>query len=141
MSLVPEDLHNLSRAMKSDLFDYVFYRTYVFYLNRKDNTPITYGSIVVSLIQTFCIIDSAIVAQLFFPFEMPTKVNWGILMVLALAFNWYRYERNPNIDIMKAKWGNEHEDEKVKRGILIVIWLATLLLLPILIGIWRHNLN
>jgi hypothetical protein len=127
--------------MMNKLFDYIFYRTYVFYLNRHDNTPVTYGSIVVSLFQTLGIVDIAIVIQLFVPFETPSKIYWGILMVLALVYNWFKYERNPNLDEMKARWGNEPEKEKSEHGTLLVIALVFLMLLPIIMGVLRHNLG
>ena len=123
------------------LFDYIFYRTYVFYLNRHDNTPVTYGSIVVSLVQTFCIIDTAIVIQWFVPFETPSKIYWGILMVLALVYNWFKYERNPYLDEMKARWDNEPEKERSEHGTLLVIALVSLVLFPIIMGVLRHNLG
>jgi hypothetical protein len=121
--------------MKSDLFDYVFY------LNRKANTPITIGSSIVSLILFFCIVDVAFIVQLFVHFEMPSKLYAGLLCLSLMGVNWYRYERNPNVDIMKAKWGNESDEVKSVRGTLIVIGLVGMVLFPILIGVLRHNLG
>lgn len=121
----------------NDVFDYVFYRTFVFYSNRKSNAPQAVGSAIISLIQFFCIVDILFVFQLFLHFEMPSKIYAGILCIFLIGVNWYKYERNPIVDALKAKWGDENDEQKSTKGTLIIVALVILISFPIIIGILK----
>lgn len=115
--------------------DYVFYRTYRFYLKRHDNTPILYGSLVVSLIEFFVIIDILFIVRRFIDFEMPSSVYAAILFILIMGLNWFKYERNPDIEGMSAKWGGESDGDKSTGGTIIVIVIVVVISLPIIVGL------
>lgn len=110
-------------------FDYLYYRTYLFYLKRKDSVPGPSTLSVVVVMQlanltSIIFIASVIYGRLLF-------INKSVavfLFIFTLIINGIYYKKN-NFDKLADKWRNEESGLKNKRGIGIVIYIILSLVL------------
>ena len=72
-------------------------------------------------------------------FEVFDKFYSLLIILPFMAYNWYRYERDFDIKKYEERWGGEPVEERRKKGWLIVLWFAVAILIPVGIGILRHN--
>ena len=56
-----------------------------------------------------------------------------------MAYNWYRYERDFNIEKHEERFGTESVSKRRKKGWLIVLWFVVAVLVPVSIGVLRYN--
>ncbi len=116
------------------LFDYIFYRAYKLGLGRS-KAPIAYAAGIVSVSQFFALLTLFAFLKSFFGFsELPNNFIYVVLVVLFLGLNWYRYERNPRLDEMNKRWGDEEQNKKLIRGWVIVFCIAFLVITPFIIA-------
>lgn len=123
------------------LFDYIYYRVYVFFLVKRDNVPETKGTVVLSILQFFTLLSLVVVIRFFWEFPLPHKFYIIPLALLIGAWNWYRYERNFEIKSLEEQWKDERPSDKRRKGYLIAAYTAFVVLFPMVIGYLKHNLG
>lgn len=123
------------------LSDYIYYRIYVFFLERKDNIPETTGWMLLSLLHFFSLLTIAAFLTFIVNVDSFNKYYALLVIIPLMAYNWYRYERNFDIEKYTGRWSDEPLLKKRTRGWLIVIWFAIVVLIPVSIGVLRHNLG
>jgi hypothetical protein len=122
--------------------DYIYYRVYCFYKEKKETNYHIMGILVVTIIQ-FAILFSFITLLTLFLFEMPSFKNWQSLigMILFFIYTWNRYSNVIEFSVLEMKWFNEDKKQKKTRGFFIVFLLFLFIFFPIFIGYLRHNLG
>lgn len=123
-----------------NLFDNIFYIVYRFY-QKRDGTPAIYASGVLTLMQFLALIDLMFLSQLFYKFEVPSKFVFIPVLILLIAMNWFKYERNYDLKNLEARWEKLEAGKRKERGWLLVVSLVSLVLLPIILGVLEHNLG
>ncbi|KAA8478434.1 hypothetical protein BDE36_0262 [Arcticibacter tournemirensis] len=124
-------------------FDYIFYRITFYYKRKKDLSPETAGSLIVSLLQFFFILDIFILVRIFYEYTIPSGFSkvWALPLIVVLGvMNWYRYEKKSLYPELRRTWKDEDPSRKRKRGRLIVWSLIILLTIPVFYGLIRHNM-
>lgn len=122
------------------LFDYIFYRVYKTY-QKRDNNPEIYASGILSVIQFFTLLSFLAIIRMVYDFPIPNKYLILPLIVLLIGINWFRYERNLNIEELDSRWKEEDPTQTRKKGWLIILYVVVSILFPIMYGILKHNLN
>ena len=117
------------------IFDYIFFRVFYFFKAKNDFSPETKGSLIVSLIQCFTFLLLFDIGILIFDYSMFTS-KWQALPLILLVgiFNWYRYEKNFDLEELEAKWPDEDHNKRIIRGFLIIIYLIVSAAIPVLRG-------
>ena len=121
-------------------FDYIFYRVFKFY-QKRDGTPAIYASGVVSVVQFFMLLSGLAGIRLFIDFPIPQKYFVIPIIVILIASNWIKYERNLDIGMFETKWGTEDLNKRKRNGWIIVLLIVFSIMFPILIGVLKHNLG
>ena len=122
-------------------FDYTYFRIYKFFEGKGDNIPDTKGSMILSLIQFFILLDILVIVRIGLDFTPPEKVFILPVIVIIGLINWYKYEKGNVIDEFEAKWRNERKEQRINKGRLIVFIMIFSFLLPVIHGILEHNLK
>jgi len=125
------------------VFDYIFYRTYMYYRRKREIAAESFASSVVSVFQCFLIIDSFVVVRVFYEYPFPSNFNkyWALVFIIPIGiFNWKRYEKTLDRKHLRKRWNEEDKQQKIFYGRLIVTTLAILLLIPVMYGLIRHNI-
>ncbi|SEL95102.1 hypothetical protein SAMN05421740_11511 [Parapedobacter koreensis] len=126
-----------------DIFDYIFYRVASFYKKRKDLSPETAASMIVALMQFFLILDLFALFRVFYEYDFPNGFNkfWALPVIASIGvINWFRYEKGNLYPKLRKKWKDEDDNQKRKRGKLIVMGIVLVLSIPVLYGLIRHNI-
>jgi hypothetical protein len=113
-----------------NLFDYVYYRVYRYFLDKGDNIPETKGALVLSLLQFFTLLDIFVLIREFHPFILPPDYSVLLIAIVLVAVNLYRYERH-QMDILNNKWQNEDNLRRKRNGYLIGLYLIVSIVIPI----------
>lgn len=124
------------------LFDYVYYRVYRSFKMRGDNVPDTKGSLILSLMQFLAILDILIAIKFVHDFSLPSKLAFFLpLLVIIGVVNWYRYERDFDIEKLEVKWKNEDQRKRIINGCFIGLYLLISFLIPAVYGYLKYNLK
>ncbi|ELR68741.1 hypothetical protein C900_05873 [Fulvivirga imtechensis AK7] len=116
-----------------ELFDYIYYRWLKVYA-KEDRDPDIYASGIVSAYQLLTIVNLVSFGCILLGIERP-EVKYIIpVIVLIFIFNYFRYERGFDISKLEEKWGNEPEDRKRIRFILLVAYLVVTFTVPWIYG-------
>jgi hypothetical protein len=105
------------------LFDYVFYRIYRFFNDKGDLVPETKGLVLLSLIQFVTILDMMIFVKIFYEYPIPKKYYFIPLLLVVGAQNWYRYDKNLDLERLNRQWRGEQKGIRVRNGWLVGIYL------------------
>ena len=124
-----------------DVFDYIFFRTYKFYLRQGSQIADTFASGLVTVLQCFAIIDIRVIIKIFRDYAFPGKLTFVILFVIIGGFNWYRYEHDFDIKELDIRWGEEDNSKRVRNGWILCFSLIIELLIPALYGYFHVNLK
>ena len=118
--------------MMVTLFDYIFYRVYKFFQKKDNFIPDTKASATLSLMQFFTLLDILVFVRIMYPFSLPNKMYVLPVILILGGLNWYRYERNFNIEELENRWSKEDSARRKKNGWFIVLYLvASFLILGI----------
>lgn len=120
-------------------FDYIFYRIYKFSKEKGDFAPETNGSLILSLIQFFTVLDIIVFIRLFYQFPLPDKLFVLPVIIGLGVLNWYRYERKIDIEQLACRWKDEEQSKRTRNGWLIGIYLVVALLIPAVYGYLHVN--
>ena len=105
------------------LFDYTYYRTYKFFKERGDNISEFSATLVLSLMQFLIVIDIMFIVKIVHDYPIPNKFVFLPLLVVIGIINWYRYERNLDIEKLEHQW--KGEDEKKNKEWLVYRFMPT----------------
>lgn len=125
------------------LLDYSFYRTYLFYKNSGDSSPILMGCLVVSLMSGFAILDITILSRVFIKYDLNHSLKVYLLILLVgsmITFN-MRYGGMDKVQSLIIRFGGEDERKSQLRGWLIVAYLIASISIPIIFGYLHGNLG
>jgi hypothetical protein len=123
------------------LFDYIHYRIYQFFKERGDNVPEWKGTLILSLMQSFTVIDVMVIVKIIHDYSFPSKFAFLPLLIVAGAINWYRYERNFDGEKLENRWKDEATQVRKRNGWFIGLYLLASFLIPAAYGYLKHNLN
>ncbi|ELR68600.1 hypothetical protein C900_00216 [Fulvivirga imtechensis AK7] len=115
------------------VFDYIYYRWYNI-VTHKDVHRDIYASSIVASYQMLTFINLILLASILFGFKRPDKIYIILLAVILIVINWYRYERGFDISKLEERWGNEPEDKKRIRFILLIAYLVVTFTVPWIYG-------
>lgn len=123
------------------LIDYIFYRIYSLYKKQGSDVTHVYASGLLSLLQFMTVVSILFLINIFIGFSLPSKWGFAPLLIIFMILNWYRYERNFDIEEFAAQWKDEDSSEKKKKGWLIIVYFAIVVLFPVTLGVLEHNLG
>jgi len=124
------------------LFDYVFFRIYEYYKSYGSDLTHQYSSGLVSLIQGLTIVTGIGLTSLVWPKLMFTKNYYALFIFIPIMIiNWYRYERNFSYEKWSEKWKNEKKHLRTRKGWLIVVYYAFVIIALIFVAFLRYNLG
>jgi energy-coupling factor transporter transmembrane protein EcfT len=126
--------------MKS-FFGYIHYRVYLLFKEKGDNVPEFKGTLILSLIQCFTIVDIMVMVKIVYDYPFPNKHFFLPLLIVVGFLNWYMYERNFDIKKLDCYWKNESPEVKARKGWLIASYILIAMLMPIVYGYLKVNLN
>lgn len=105
------------------LFDYFFYRIFIFFKNRDDKVANTSALSILSLVEFCTLLDFMIIAQAVFEFPNPSKVYAFAAMLILLALNLSRYQSMKTVEKICEQWADENKDTAMRKGWLILAYL------------------
>lgn len=128
------------------VFDYIFYRVTSYYLIhwKCEKYPWQNGIGVVCILQMATCWDIVVITSLLYgstPHLLSHKSLALALAVSVLAFNYYRYTKKMNFEVLKDRWAHEVDTARETRGRLIILYLLVSVSIPIVYGVLRHNLH
>jgi hypothetical protein len=123
------------------LFDYIHYRIYSFSKQKGDNAPETNGTIILTLLQCFTIIDLMVLVKILHDFTFPNKLAFVPLLTIMGMYNWYRYERNVESRAKETNWSDENARQRAIKGWLIGFYIIVVFLTPPIYGYLKVNLK
>jgi len=125
----------------ASLFGYIHYRVYYFFKAQGDNVPEFKGTMILTLLQLFTIVDIMVIVKIFHDYPFPNKFTLLPLLILNGIFNWYKYERNFDIQKIESRWKDESIIRRKRNGWLIGLYIAISFLIPALYGFLAINLK
>jgi dolichol kinase len=126
------------------LIDYVFYRVYSFYKQKKDSTPIGMGCLVLATALFFSLLSLLVVGNVIFKAEIQQYINKPIIVIfllLTLFIFWKRYSKEQVIASLAEKYGGEEDSKKRRHALYIFLYILVVLLTPMVYGYLKHNLK
>jgi hypothetical protein len=120
-------------------FDYIHYRIYWFSKHKGDNAPETNGTIILTLLQCFTVIDLMVLVKVIHDYTFPNKFFYLLLAGIIGACNWYRYERIFDPQGAEGRWSQESLSQRVRKGWLLGIYMLVIFLTPPLYGYFAVN--
>jgi len=111
------------------LFDYVFYRTYVFYQKRNDDIDWFRGVCLVSFLESLIVLEILFLVKSFVHFTLPANSKYligGTLIVLILALNSMRYglmRKKNGFSVFHERWGSKDRKTVRRDGWFIVLFI------------------
>ena len=125
-----------------NLFDYIFFRIYQFWLDQKDVAPETKGFLILSLMQFSTILDCLLLIQQFTGYDkLVSKSTLAPVLFSIAILNYFRYEHNFDSNDWTDRWCNESRQIRSRKGWLIALYLLLVLLFPAVYGFLKHNLQ
>jgi accessory gene regulator protein AgrB len=122
------------------VLDYVYYRTFHWYKDKKDSQPGVMAVSVVTLLVLLSFLTVLIFIAIFFSWVINIQ-KWQsiILTISVLSLTMYRYAKI-SINKLDLRWKNEAPKKKKRRGWTIFLVLAGELLFIIISSYIRHNI-
>jgi len=120
------------------IFDYLYYRTYGMYLKKNESSPWIYATNLVSLIQFLNLLVLFIIVNKFVIITSDLKFFVIILYLLLFGLNYLKY-RKRTFTILNSIWNNENIGCRKRNGVLLVFYILTTLILPILYALLCHR--
>jgi len=118
-------------------FDYLFYRFYKYYLAKRNPTSELMATIMLSLVQLFVILDLFILSKVLFATSLPSKVVTLVIAAVVYAINWFRYEREPRVDLIQRYKDRGVTKEKTI-GLYIKIVFGVIVSFPVIFGLLKN---
>lgn len=108
------------------MFAYLYYRIYAIYKYKwNDNVPGVYAVCIISLLQGFNILSVLFAVELFAQLDFEIrKIYYGLLIIVLIAFNYYRFNLLTNFSELEKKWRDEAVQIKILRGVLVLFYIS-----------------
>ena len=124
------------------LIDYVFYRIYSFYKQKKDSAPIITSCIILSLTALMPLLCITYITGVLTKDTLKiSKLIMLIVYIAVVAVFWRRYKSKELISRIEERYLSENTIKKKQRGILLLFYIVIIISLPILFGVFKHNLH
>jgi energy-coupling factor transporter transmembrane protein EcfT len=123
------------------LFGYIHYRVYLFFKEKGDNVPEFKGTLILSLIQCFTIIDVMVIIKTIRDYSFPSIVTFLPLLIVTGFVNWFLYERNFDAEKIERRWKHESPAQRIRNGWLIGVYIFVSFLVPVVYGYLKMNLQ
>ena len=123
------------------LFDYVFYRLFLFFKSRGDDPAGTSALLTLSLMQCLTLLDVVLLGKVFFIFSFPPKAYFAVVLIGVAAWNWYKYNHKVELVDLEQKWKSESPAVQSAYGWGIGLYLLACFSVPIVYGYVTHNLK
>jgi hypothetical protein len=121
-------------------FDYVYYRTCIFYNKSGEKTSYRISGLV--LLSVLQVLNLLFLFQLTFTFlnywPSLNKYIAVILYVIFLILDGIRYNKL-NYDVLRERWANEDAQSYQRKGIWVVLYILLSVLLVIVLIIVKAN--
>lgn len=125
------------------MFAYLYYRIFSIYKYKwNDSIPGVYALGIVSVLQGFNL--SCLLFFVFFIAESHLNMNklyGGLLFVVLLGINYYRFYIRTNFSLLEEKWKKETMQKKTRNGILIIIYIVFSVLFFLLLANYLGEIN
>ena len=122
--------------------DYLYYRVCDYYKKKRDSTAEFTGVLVLSLIESFLVLDFFVIVRIFWEYPFPENYSkyWIVPPGILIAFlNWKKYQKPRKYLEFRKIWKIEDPEKRDVRGIGIVILIIVVFIIPILYGFIKHN--
>lgn len=126
------------------LIDYIFYRVYSFYKDKKDSTPVAMGCLVLSMMLLLSVLSLSVTSNLIFRTKLEKYANKPLIVgafLLTLFVFWKRYKKEKIIALLTERYKGEIDSLKRRRALYIAFYILVVLLTPIVYGYLKHNLK
>jgi hypothetical protein len=123
-----------------NVLDYVYYRTFHWYKEKKESMPGIMATSVVAILITFFLFDVIICLSIFLSFPIPDIPKWiiAVLYLCGLGLIMYRYSKVA-INKLDLRWKSEDPKKKKRRGWIIFFVILGELLFIVISSYIRHN--
>ncbi len=121
-------------------FDYIFYRVYRQYEKWREDYPYPFAEGVVIVVQGFIILSILTVLSMFniLPRKIEVHRTYALISLVVLYLvNHHRYKKY-FIELL-ATYDQMGDPNRKRNGILIILLIVVVILIPMLVGILRHN--
>lgn len=125
-----------------NFFDYIFYRVYKQYEKWREGYSYPFAEGIIVVIQGFFILSLITVLSSLniLPRKFETNKTYALIVLFILyLINHLRYKKK-YIEIIK-KYDAKEDLNKKRNGIILLMFIITIILLPIVIGSLRNNLG
>jgi hypothetical protein len=123
------------------LFGYIHYRVYLFFKEKGDNAPEFKGTLILSLIECFTIMNVMVIVKIIHDYPFPDKLAFLPLLIVTGVLNWYKYKRDFDADKIERRWKNEAPSMRIRNGWLIGAYIVVSFLIPVIYGYLKINLE
>lgn len=124
------------------MFDYIYFRTFIWYKGKNDSNPALMAELVITVL-IGCQIFTLLTIGSFWMFDFPMIQKWQTLILGIFVYCVIRYRYRSTVDLkdLEVKWENESDPVRNRRGWGIILLITFSIFFPILIGYLRHNLG
>lgn len=126
------------------LIDYVFFRIYSFYRDKKDSTPIFMGCSVIAITFLFSLLSLSVIFNLVLKIRLESFISKPMIlafMAATIGLLVWRYNKKQVIGSLEEKYGKEEDSRKRRNAFYIFLYILIAFLTPITYGFLKHNLH
>lgn len=100
-----------------------------------EKNPITSASVMVSFYQVLFVTTLVGIYKLIFRIELPSPKYFLVVMISILAINYFRYEKNFDIEGLRYRWKDESQVDSNKRLVMLIGYLVGSIMFSIVVGL------
>ena len=125
------------------MFAYLYYRIHAIYKYKwNDSLPGIYAICITSLLQGFNVLSGIFAAELYSQIDFEIrKIHYGLLIVVLIALNYYRFILLTNFSELEKKWRNELVQIKKLRGILVLSYISASIILMLFLADYMSDIR
>ena len=108
------------------MFTYLYYRIYAIYKHKwNDSVPSVYAVCITSILQGFNILSIFFAVELIAQLDFEIgKIYYGLLIIILIALNYFRFNLLTNYSQLEKKWKDEAVQVKTIRGVLVLFYIS-----------------
>lgn len=124
------------------MFNYIYYRVFIAYRAKKDNTPQIYAVTMISFLQTANISTIIFVNDIISGKKLDISIYYGLLLFFFfILINYFRYIKNDKINSLERRWKNEIKRTRILRGSLVLFYIIASFLTFFISAYFAGKLN
>lgn len=125
------------------VFDYIYYRIYWIYQYKwKESMPNLYSIGAISVLQMINISSVIFLAVFLFNPDFHINKYFGVIFIFGFwLLNHLRYKNNRSFYNLEKQWNNEPRNIRIKRGILVFLYILLSWVVILTILIYRKNIE